>query len=62
MSNTKANKSPSASPCRCFVRHAITPDERKAVSENLDYFRSIGDQQGIMISVAQLCPCPRAAE
>ena len=45
--------------CHCFIRHAITPEERKAASDRLDYSRSIGDQNGMIIALAQLtgnCP------
>ena len=46
--------------CRCFVRHALTTEERKQVSEVLAYSRSIGDSHGTMLAVMQLDRCPTA--
>jgi hypothetical protein len=48
--------------CNCIVRHAITPAERAEVGENLAYSRSIGDRNGIMLSLWMLQPCPSAAQ
>lgn len=48
------------SACRCFVRHAITPEEREQVGKNLDYARSVGDNVGTMLSIMQLGHCPSA--
>ena len=40
--------------CHCIIHHPLpgTP-EHEAVKENLDYFRRIGDTQGMMIALAQ---------
>jgi hypothetical protein len=46
------------SPCRCIIRHAITPDERAEIGKDLQYYRSIGDRRGIILSLAMLQPCP----
>ena len=53
----KHAKKQSASKCRCFIKHAITPSERKEASQQLDYFRRVGDSQGIMVALAQLSGC-----
>jgi hypothetical protein len=45
--------------CRCFVRHAITPEEREQAWENLQYCRRIGDSNGMILYLAQLQPCPQ---
>ena len=45
--------------CHCFIRHPVTESERKAVADRLEYAREIGDQNGILIALAQLtgnCP------
>lgn len=45
--------------CHCFIRHATTPDERKAAAKQLDYARSVGDTNGIIIAIAALSgDCP----
>jgi len=43
--------------CHCFIKHAITPQERKHVMERLHYFRRIGDTQGTMLALAMLGKC-----
>ena len=40
--------------CHCFIRHPVTESERKAVADRLEYAREIGDQNGILIALAQL--------
>ena len=47
--------------CRCWVHHAITAEHRKQITANLEYFRSIGDKAGTLVSMAQLSPCPSVA-
>jgi len=45
--------------CHCFIRHATSPDERKAAAKRLDYARAVGDTNGIIIAIAALsgnCP------
>lgn len=44
--------------CNCFIRHAITAEERAAVTRNLDHFRSIGDTNGAVLMMAALTKCP----
>lgn len=44
-------------PCRCFIYHLRTPEERNAGAEALERARSIGDFVGIQITLAQLGPC-----
>lgn len=44
--------------CNCWIRHAVTPEHRKQVTQLLDRSRKIGDTTGIMLSLAQLAPCP----
>ena len=51
MKNTKSK-------CRCFVNHAVTPEHRAQIADNLEYFRKIGDTLGTFVSIAQLQPCP----
>jgi len=48
------------SECRCFIRHAITPDERKAISDAMHYVRSIGDMRGVQFALMQLGECRTA--
>ena len=53
------------STCHCFIRHAVTKDDREAVARRLEYAREIGDSNGIIIALAQLtgdCPARRAAQ
>ena len=50
------------SECRCFIRHAITPEERKSVAEALEYSRSIGDMRGVQLALMQLGECKTAKE
>ncbi len=48
--------------CHCFIRHAITPEDRKTVTHRLEYAREIGDNNGLIIALAQLtghCPARR---
>ena len=58
MDNATSSKNTKA--CNCWVHHAITAEHRKQIADNLAYFRSIGDRQGTLISLAQLSPCPTA--
>ena len=45
--------------CHCFIRHATAPDEREAARKRLEYARSIGDTNGIIIAIAALSgDCP----
>tara|TARA_A100001011_G_scaffold354543_1_gene397031 strand:- start:484 stop:675 length:192 start_codon:yes stop_codon:yes gene_type:complete len=53
------------STCHCFIRHAVTKEDREAVTRRLEYAREIGDSNGIIIALAQLtgnCPARRAAQ
>lgn len=45
--------------CHHFIKHAITPAERKQVMERLHYFRQIGDMEGVMLSLGMLGQCSR---
>ena len=56
----KGNGMTKTSECRCFIRHAITPKERKAVAEAMEYSRSIGDMRGVQIALMQLGECKTA--
>jgi hypothetical protein len=50
--------------CHCVFRHAITPDERAAVSKELDYSRKISDLRGIQLALVRLagyCPARNSA-
>ena len=45
--------------CHCFIKHATTPDERRAASHRLKEAREIGDTNGIIIAIAMLSSdCP----
>ena len=44
--------------CRCFVNHAVDPEHRAQIVDNLEYFRKIGDSFGTFVAMAQLQPCP----
>jgi len=45
--------------CHCFIRHAITPDERTAAVNRLEEARMVGDMNGIIIALASLsAKCP----
>ena len=44
--------------CHCFIRHSVTPDERKIVAHRLEEARRIGDTNGIIIALAMLDRCP----
>lgn len=45
--------------CHCFVKHATSPDEREAAAKCLEYARSIGNTNGIIIAIAVLSgDCP----
>jgi hypothetical protein len=51
--------------CHCFIRHATAPDERAAAAKQLDYSRSVGDTNGILIAIAALsgdCPSRKNSE
>lgn len=48
--------------CNHIIHHARTEKEREQVKENLEYFRSIGDTQGIVITIAMLGGCPYDTE
>jgi hypothetical protein len=48
--------------CTYLVRHAINSQQRAQVSQALGCARSIGDQYGILIALAQLTgSCPAGA-
>jgi hypothetical protein len=50
--------------CRCPIRHAITPDERAAVSAELEHLREVRDLKGIQLALVRLagyCPARPAA-
>lgn len=49
------------SDCHCFIYHASTPEEREALQKRLKYLRSIGDMNGVTLTLAQLSPCPNKA-
>jgi hypothetical protein len=51
---------PKAHVCHCFIKHAITPAERKRVMENLHYSRELGDMRSVMLALAMLGPCSSA--
>ena len=45
--------------CHCFIKHAITTDEREAASKMLERSRELSDMQGIIIAISALsgnCP------
>jgi hypothetical protein len=45
--------------CHCFIKHAITRDEREAASKMLERSRKLSDMQGIIIAISALsgnCP------
>ena len=45
--------------CHCFIRHAITPDEREAAIKRLEEARELGDTNGIIIALSSLSSkCP----
>ena len=44
--------------CHCLIRHAVTPDVRKAVVQRLDSARATGDGMALMLGIAALGPCP----
>lgn len=44
--------------CRCIIKHPDNEEERAAIKENLDYFRKIGDSNGILLAIGQLQGCP----
>jgi hypothetical protein len=46
-----------ANQCHHIIRHACTPAERKAAKKALEYARSVGDSQGVMIALARLGKC-----
>lgn len=48
----------STTTCHCLIRHAVTKEDRESAAERLTYFRSIGDSQGVLITVASLGGCP----
>ncbi|MGR6921244.1 hypothetical protein ACU635_43970 [[Actinomadura] parvosata] len=44
--------------CDHLFHHPQTPDERKAIAQQLDYCRSIGDGPGVLVALVQLTqPC-----
>ena len=43
--------------CRCFIYHPANEEERKVVTDNMDYFRKVGDSQGLLLTLAQLGEC-----
>jgi hypothetical protein len=44
--------------CNCFIRHALTEEERKAATDRLEYSRSIKDNLGVLVAMAALAGCP----
>ena len=51
--------------CHCFIRHAITLDERATTANRLEEARMIGDMNGIIIALASLsskCPARESKE
>jgi hypothetical protein len=45
--------------CHCFIRHAITEDERKVAANRLEEARRLSDFNGMIISMAMLSnSCP----
>jgi hypothetical protein len=44
--------------CHCFIRHAVTPDERAAAIKRLEYSRNVSDTNGIIIALSALGACP----
>ncbi len=46
--------------CHCIIAHATNDEERKKVTQALEYARSVGDSVGIMLALARLGHCPRA--
>ena len=51
--------------CRCFIKHAITGDERREAADRLSYSRSIGDTNGMIIALTALtgyCPAREQKE
>lgn len=44
--------------CNCFIRHAVTEQERKEVIDQLNYSRSIKDNVGVLMAMASLAGCP----
>lgn len=52
--------------CHCLIKHANTPEERRAVIDALDHARRIGDSMGITVALAQLdnssCPANSAQQ
>ena len=50
------------SECRCFIRHARTDSERKAIADAMHYARSIGDMRGVQVALMQLGECPTAKD
>jgi len=43
--------------CTCIIHHPETQKERKKIIELLEYYRRVGDSNGIMLSLAQLGEC-----
>lgn len=49
--------------CNCIIKHANSKKERKQANSNLDYYRRVGDNFGVMLAVASLagdCPARKA--
>ena len=45
--------------CHCFIKHAITSDERAAAAHRLEEARRLSDFNGMIISLAMLSgDCP----
>lgn len=44
--------------CRCWIRHAISPEYREKISKELGHAREMGDNVGVIVALAQLSPCP----
>ncbi len=45
--------------CHCFIRHAITLDERATAANRLEEARMVGDMNGVIIALASLgSKCP----
>lgn len=43
--------------CVCFFWHARTDEEREQAVKDLEYFRSIGDPVGTMMTLNSLMKC-----
>lgn len=48
--------------CHHFIRHAVTDQDRAQVTTALEYARTVGDDAGMRLAIAQLSPCPSIKE